>query len=234
MKTLKSLAIVSCVGLFLLASNIGAKADVFDKTTTMTFSGPVQVEKTTLPAGTYVFTLSNDASEHIVRIYNEDETHLITTILAIPDARLEPSDKTVVKFAETSAGSETSGTIPDSGLPIKEWFYPGETSGAEFRVMPQQMAATQPEPVAAPTPSPEPEAESSPSPEPAQAAPAAPEAQTETPQAAPTEPAPEQPAQPAAPEQLPQTASQMPLLGLIGIVSLTAAASFRFVLKRWA
>ena len=65
----------------------------------------------------------------------------------------------------------------------------------------------------------------------AQAEPAAPVAQAETPQAAQTEPAAEQP---AAPAQLPQTASQMPLLGLIGIVSLAAAASFRIVLKRWA
>ena len=147
----------------------------------------------------------------------------------------------MVKFAETSEGSEASGTIPESGIPIKEWFYPGDNFGQEFRVVPQpQVAAVQPEPVAAPTASPEPQAESPQAAAPpqrnraapaAQAEPAAPVAQAETPQAAQTEPAAEQP---AAPEQLPQTASQMPLLGLIGIVSLAAAASFRFILKRWA
>jgi LPXTG-motif cell wall-anchored protein len=245
MKTLKSLAIAFCVSLFLLSTSI-KKADDWNKETKVTFSGPVQIENTQLPAGTYVFKLADTLDRHIVQIFNEDQTQVIATIMAIPDYRLTPADKTVVKFSETSDGSEASGTLPESGVPIKEWFYPGDNSGLEFKVVSQpQIAAAQPEPVAAPTALPEtstappeaaapipaepatPEAEA---PAPEAQAPTA-EAPAETPQAAPTESTPEQP---AAPEQLPQTASQMPLLALMGIVSLAAAASFSFILKRWA
>ena len=239
MKTLKSLAIVFCVGLFLHSSSI--RADEWDKKTTITFSGPVQVANTQLPAGTYVFKLADTPDRHIVQIFNQDETHVIATILAIPDYSLTPADKTVVKFAETSEGSETSGTQPDSGVPIKEWFYPGDNSGEEFPVVSHpQIAAAQPQPVVAPTASPETQGASSQAAEPPPAEPAAPiaqaepatsETQAETPQPTQTEPAAEQP---AASQQLPQTASQMPLMGLIGIVSLAAAASMRFILKRWA
>lgn len=239
MKTLKSLAIVFGVGLFLLPTS--TRADEWNKETKITFSGPVQVANTQLPAGTYVFKLADTTDRHVAQIFNQDERHLITTILAIPDYRLTPAGNTVVKFAETSDGAEASGTVPESGMPIKEWFYPGDNSGQEFPVaLHPEIAAVQPEPVAAPTTSPEPKAASSPAVAPPPAEPAAPVAQpqpaapvapTETAQAAQTEPAAEQP---AAPAQLPQTASQMPLLGLIGIVSLAAAASLRFVLKQWA
>ena len=239
MKTLKSLAIVFGVGLFLLSTS--NKADEWNKETKFTFSGPVRVADTTLPAGTYTFELADTPDRHVVQIFDQDGMHLITTILAMPDYTVTPADKTVVTFAETSDGSEASGTMPDSGIPIKEWFYPGDNSGWEFRVAPQpQVAAAQPEPVATPMASPEPQAESSPAAAPApaepatpeaQAEPAAPEAQAETPQATQTDPAAEQP---AAPEQLPQTASQMPLMGLIGLVSLAAAASFRIISKRGA
>jgi hypothetical protein len=245
MKTLKSLAIVFGVGLFLLSTRI--RADEWNEETKITFSGPVQVANTQLPAGTYVFKLADTTDRHVVQIFNADKTQVFATILAIPDYRVTPAGNTVVKFAETSDGSEASGTMPESGVPIKEWFYPGDNFGQEFPIVSQpQVAAVQPEPVVAPTASPEPQAESSPATAPSLAEPAAPEAQAEpaTPEAqaetaAPgaqagtpqTEPAAEQP---AAPEQLPQTAGQMPLLGLIGLVSLAAAASFRIISKRWA
>jgi hypothetical protein len=239
MKTLKSLAIVLGVGLFLLSTRI--KADEWNKETKVTFSGPVQVAKTQLPAGTYVFKLADTTDRRVVQIFNADQTQLLATILAIPDYRLTPAGDTVVKFAETGDGSEASGTVPESGLPIKEWFYPGDNSGQEFPVMSHpQIASVQPEPEAAPTASYEPQGASSqasasspaqPAAPVAQAQPAAPTAPAETTQAAQQEPAAEQP---AAPAQLPQTASQMPLLGLIGMISLAAAASLRFALKRWA
>ena len=83
MKTLKSLAIVFCVGLFLLSTSI--RADEWDKETKITFSGPVQVANTQLPAGTYVFKLADTTDRHVVQIFNEDETQVIATIMAIPD-----------------------------------------------------------------------------------------------------------------------------------------------------
>lgn len=232
MKIPKSLAVLFCTALLLLTSNL--KADEWDKETEITFSGPVQVENTPLPAGTYVFKLADTADRHVVQIFNEDQTKVIATIIAIPDYRVEPTGNTVVKFAESGGGSEASGALPESGIPIKEWFYPGDNAGSAFRVVPRpQVAAAHPEPAPPqPAPAPAPAAEApappaTPSEQPAEpVAPAAPlqaEQQTQPPAE-----------QPSAPAEIPQTASQMPLVALIGVVSLAIAGSLRIVLKHSA
>ena len=217
----------------------GAKADEWDKKTILTFSGPVVVAGHRLEAGTYVFKLADTTDRHVVQIFNQDEKHVYATILATPDYRLEPADKTVIKFAETADGSDYAGNLPDAGVPIKEWFYPGDNFGQEFKVKPapEEVAVaepTTPPPAAeAPAPEPAPEAQPAPAPpeEPApqaeQPAPA-PQEQPQTEQAA---PAPE-PAPVEQPQTLPKTASSMPLFGLIGILSLGAAASLRVISKR--
>ena len=64
-----------------------SRADEWDKT-----NEPVQVPGEVLPAGTYVFRLQDSTSNrHIVQIFNEDHTSLITTVLAIPNYRLQPT-----------------------------------------------------------------------------------------------------------------------------------------------
>jgi hypothetical protein len=110
-----------------------ARADVWNKKTFLTFSGPVQVPGVTLPAGTYTFKLADlTGSRHVVQIFDKDEKKIYTTILAIPDQRLEPSAKPVVLFSERAAGTPQA---------IKAWFYPGETIGNEF-VYPKSQAIT--------------------------------------------------------------------------------------------
>jgi hypothetical protein len=101
-----------------------ARADVWNKKTFLTFSGPVQVPGVTLAAGTYTFKLADlTGNRHVVQVFDKDEKKIYTTILAIPDQRLEPTDKPVVLFAERAAGTPQA---------IKAWFYPGETIGNEF------------------------------------------------------------------------------------------------------
>jgi len=101
-----------------------ARADEWNKKTILTFSGPVQVPGVTLPAGTYVFKLADlTGNRHVVQVFDKDEKKLYGTILAIPDEKLEPSDKPVVMFAERPAGTPTA---------VKAWFYPGDTIGNEF------------------------------------------------------------------------------------------------------
>lgn len=108
-----------------------ARADVWNKKTFLTFSGPVQVPGVTLPAGTYTFKLADlTGNRHVVQIFDKDEKKIYTTILAIPDQRLEPSSKPVVLFSERPAGTPQA---------IKAWFYPGETIGNEF-VYPRSQA----------------------------------------------------------------------------------------------
>src|SRR5262249_11400706 len=59
-----------------------------------------------------------------------DERKIYTTILAIPNQRLEPTDKPVVLFAERPSGSPQA---------IKVWYYPGDRIGDEF-VYPKSQA----------------------------------------------------------------------------------------------
>ncbi len=113
----------------LLAPN--ALADEWNKKTILTFSGPVQIPGATLPAGTYVFKLADLAgNRHVVQVFDKDEKKLYTTMMAIPNERMEPSDKPVVLFSERASGSPQA---------VKVWYYPGERIGNEF-VYPKSQA----------------------------------------------------------------------------------------------
>jgi hypothetical protein len=108
----------------------GAKADEWNRKTVMTFSGPVEIPGVhlkgwgVLPAGTYVFKILDSQSDrHIVQIFNQDETQCYATILAIPNYRLQATDKTVITFRERPAGE------PEA---LRAWFYPGRNWGEEF------------------------------------------------------------------------------------------------------
>src|SRR5712672_908628 len=124
MKILRMLAVLVGLTSFLASSGPATRADEWDKTTKVTFSDPVQVPGKVLQAGTYVFRLLGDqASRHIVQIYNEDHTSLITTVMAIPNERLQPTDKTVLLYDERPA---------DQPMALAAWFYPGDNFGQEF------------------------------------------------------------------------------------------------------
>jgi hypothetical protein len=110
------------------------KADEWNKKTTVTLSAPFEIPGVgaqTLPAGTYVFKLMDSQSDrHIVQIFNERGDHVYATILAIPNYRLKSTDKTVITFRERAAGD------PEA---IRAWFYPGNNWGQEF-VYPKKRA----------------------------------------------------------------------------------------------
>src|SRR5690349_5798506 len=76
------LGMALCCGLLYIGPQ-QAKADQWDKRTIMTFSGPIEIPGQVLPAGKYVFKLMDSpADRHIVQVYNDKETHLITTLVA--------------------------------------------------------------------------------------------------------------------------------------------------------
>lgn len=114
-------------GLTLTMLSGTASAQAYDKKTTVTFSGPVEIpgpSAQVLPAGTYVFRLLDSLSDrNVVQIYSRDESRLFATILAIPNFRLKATDKTVMTFAERAAGEPQA---------IRAWFYPGDNWGQEF------------------------------------------------------------------------------------------------------
>jgi hypothetical protein len=127
MKLLKGIGIVLCLTVLCVLVVSTATADDWNRKTVVTFSGPIEVPgvgQHNLPAGTYVFKIFNSLSDrHIVQIFNQDETQVLTTILAIPNYRLKPTDKTVITFRERPAGE------PEA---LRAWFYPGREWGEEF------------------------------------------------------------------------------------------------------
>jgi hypothetical protein len=123
-------ASVFCLGLMGVVLAPAAKADDWNRKTVITFSGPVEIPGVhlkgwgVLPAGTYVFRIMDSQSDrHIVQIFNQDETIIYATILAIPNYRLKSTDKTVITFRERPAGQ------PEA---LRAWFYPGRNWGEEF------------------------------------------------------------------------------------------------------
>jgi hypothetical protein len=220
------------IGVFFVMLSSAASAQSWNKRTVVTFSGPVEIPGVgaqVLPAGTYVFRLLDSQSDrHIVQVFNKDETHIYATILAISNWRLQPTDKTIMTFAERATGEPQA---------IRAWFYPGDNSGQEFvypkkravelaRILnqpvlyiPDEVAAnitvpvekaTEPPVIAlerAPVMAVEPTGETVPLAE-----------VVETP--------------PVQAASLPKTAGELPLLALIGLLSLSAGFSLRTLCGR--
>ncbi len=255
MNRLRSIAVTS---LFSLASFAAvapsALADTWNKKTILTINEAVQVPGAILQPGKYVMKLIDSPSNrHIVQIFNEKEDQLQTTILAIPNYRLQPTGDTTFQFWETPAGQPKA---------MRAWFYPGDNFGQEFAypkntavqiaqysnqnvpAVPENTQAenapvtsvnksgeetqiAQQTPPPARTPEPEPQ-------QPVAQAPAAPTpapqqevAQNRVPAPVATTPAPE-----PAPQQLPTTASAFPLIAILGFLALGASLAVRVAANR--
>jgi hypothetical protein len=231
MKTTKLVATFATVGLLGVMTAHHANASQWNQKTTFTFSGPVEVPGTVLGAGTYVFKLLNSTTDrNIVQIFNKNQTHIYATVLAIPDYRLKATGKTILTFAERPTGS------PEA---VKAWFYPGDRYGQEF-VYPKAKAVALAKQNNQPVPSMPDEMASETNPTKMQQVPL----KAEKPTGEEVEvgeifvPAPpasnqQQPttevAQSAPPAQLPKTASDMPLIGLMGLLALAGAGSLKLV-----
>ena len=232
MKIVKTVFVMLALSLFGAALAPGARADEWNRKTKVTFTEPVEVPGVgaqTLPAGTYVFKVMDSMSDrHIVQIMNEAEDHVYTTILAIPNYRLKSTDRTVMTFRERAAGS------PEA---IRAWFYPGRQWGEEF-VYPKsraiELARVSNEPVLAtpieltsevavatlkeaPVVAIRPTGEEVAVAEVVQAPPAHPTV-----------------AAVEAIKELPKTGSSLPLVGLVGLLSLGAGLALWAIQKRTA
>src|SRR3954454_23020818 len=84
----------------------GARADEWNKKTILTFSGPVQIPGATLPAVSYVSKLADiPGNRHVVQVFDKDEKKIYTTLLSVPNQRLEPGRKPGVLFSRRAAGT---------------------------------------------------------------------------------------------------------------------------------
>jgi hypothetical protein len=241
MNFLKAAPTVLCAAIIATAFSPSVKADDWNQKTVITFSQPIETPGVhikgwaVLPAGTYVFKLLGSPSDrHIVQIFNQDETVVYATVLAIPNYRLRATSKTVLTFRETPPGQ------PDV---LRAWFYPGKNFGEEF-VYPKERAIELAKVTNSPVlyTSAEIPAEVE-----------APITSAEEPVVVQLKQAPVQAVQPTGEEveiaqvvtappaealvatndtQLPKTASPMPLIGLLGLLALGAAFSLKLVRAR--
>jgi hypothetical protein len=217
------IAALAVIGVGLIGTSFVPKvhADGWDKKTIVTVNEPIIAGNKVLNPGTYVRKLLYSQSDrHIVQIFDRDQRHLEQTILAMPNYRLQPSGNSQFSFWETPAG------VPKA---VRAWFYPGDNFGQEFaypKKLVAQVASAAPVPLPAsyrePEPAPQPEAKPEPAPEP-QPAPA--------PEPAPA-PQPQAQAAPVQPTALPHTASFHPLVGLLGMASLSLAGLLAMATKR--
>jgi hypothetical protein len=232
MRVMKPLLMMICLGVFVSLTPLAAKADDWNKATTLTFDKPVEIPGMVLGPGSYVFKLLDSPSERsVVQIFNADESRLYENVLTIPAYRLQPTDKTVITFEERANGA------PEA---IKDWYYPGDNYGQEFVYSKVKTAAVASLPAQKPTGT----SGSAYASAPTRLKPAAPEHQVNTFTANPAaETAPVQIAQASTPPKpavlsaastktLPKTASPAPVLILIGLLSLGASAAVQVFSKR--
>ncbi len=127
--------IISALRLALFASAITilpTQADPWTKRTLVTIDGPVLLPNATLEPGTYTFKLIDSPSNrNIVGIWDKDGMKHITTVLAIPNYRMQPTGDTQFTFWETTAEQPKA---------LRAWFYPGDNFGQEF-AYPEAMLA---------------------------------------------------------------------------------------------
>jgi LPXTG-motif cell wall-anchored protein len=229
MKHSKSIALAVFAGCVSLLPTASLRADEWNKKTVLTITEPIEVPSccneshtVTLQPGEYVMKLMDSLSDrHIVQVFDKDEKHIITTILAIPNYRLKPTGNTVFQYWEVPAGQPKE---------LRAWFYPGDNFGQEFAYHKQkaleiaafvktQVPAIEVDTVAVEELKTVPVVAVDDSGKASELAATTPEPAPQPVQTADRAEAPPAEAPPAA---LPQTASTMPLLGLIGLLSLAA------------
>lgn len=107
-----------------LAAAQNAEASEWNQKTILTVDETIEVPGALLDPGTYVMKLvDSDANRHIVQFTNEREDQVLSTVIAIPNKRLEPTGDTEFAWYETPAGQPPA---------MRAWFFPGELSGQEF------------------------------------------------------------------------------------------------------
>jgi hypothetical protein len=129
MKRFTSLTAAVFTAAFLAAaSSVSAQDSNVDQRTYLTFSGPVQMPGTTLPAGKYLFKLAPTALRNVMQVFDGEEKHIIGQWFFVPVERTTEEQsradgKPVVMFRE----------MPEAVTPAVHYFYyPTDLRGKEF------------------------------------------------------------------------------------------------------
>ena len=129
MKRFTSFAAAIFTAAFLTAATTASAQDSnVNQRTYLTFSGPVQMPGTTLPAGKYVFRLADTALHNVMQVFDGEEKHIIGQWFFVPVERTTQEQsaadgKPVVMFREMPEGMTPA---------VRYFFYPTDLRGKEF------------------------------------------------------------------------------------------------------
>jgi hypothetical protein len=222
MRTLRAFAVLSALGVILLLGTSPLAADEAWRTP-LTISEPTEIPGMVLEPGNYIVQVVNTKqTRYVVQFLSGDGSKNITTVMAVPNYRVNITDGSPFTYFQRAAGAPQA---------LKDWFYVGNNFGIEF-VYPKETAvriaqASKEEVYMAPSAKPEtteqvvtvsPELKEAPLPPPP-----APKPATVVAQAAPPPPP------PPAPRTLPKTSTNLGLLALAGMAALGAATTLKLV-----
>src|SRR5688572_4111784 len=115
------------------ASGANAFTNTSDKRTYFTFSQPVALPGVTLPAGTYMFRLADDATTRkVIQVTNREGTQNFAMLHTMPAYRPDAPRDPEVRFMETASGAP---------IAVRAWWQGGERTGYEFIYSKEQLAA---------------------------------------------------------------------------------------------
>lgn len=203
----KMAVLLAMATILVLAGSLpAAQADTNGKKITLEFKSATQIPGQVLPPGSYVFEAAGtQAGWNVVKIYNQDGSSQITTLLAYQNPQLKNTGEPIL-FYSRHAG------IP---YPVMEgWFFEGDSAAQQWAYSDKMaLKIGEANHTRIPTtgtedvyPSTLPDAASSWTP----------------------------PVTPAADQPLPQTASDLPTLALIGVAFLLAAFVLRRITSKTA
>jgi hypothetical protein len=124
MNWLKTFAVVFCLVLAFSALVPTAQAGERNQKMEFTFSQPVEIPGTVLPAGTYWFVLADSQSDrNIMEVFSADWSTRYATLVTASAIRRESTSRPELEFAEHHHGG------PEALVKV---FYPGLDTGHEF------------------------------------------------------------------------------------------------------
>jgi len=119
-------AIASTIAVAALTFGLGtpARASMSDHHTRFTFSQPIALPGVTLPAGTYVFRLADPTIDRkVVQVLDATGRRSYALLHSVPTYRADASNESAVSLMETREGMPAA---------IKTWWPFGENVGFEF------------------------------------------------------------------------------------------------------
>ncbi len=121
MKAFRTFMFLALAGCVLTSFPSIAGAQSLGERLQVTFSVPVQVPGSVLPAGSYLF--ESLKTGHMTRILSSDGGRVYGTFLTVPETRGQAPEKASVQLADRASSAPQK---------VQSWFVAGKNVGNEF------------------------------------------------------------------------------------------------------